>query len=71
VTEQRALRRAQALDHARGRSEVLGPLAGVPFAVKNLYDVAGLPTWAGSKIEHDGQPASRDAALAERLEPFR
>jgi 1-carboxybiuret hydrolase len=47
---------------------VLGPLAGVPFAVKNLDDVAGLPTWAGSKIDRVGQPASRDAALIERLE---
>ena len=36
----------------RGRSS--GPLAGVPFAVKNLFDVAGaLPTLAGSKINRD------------------
>ena len=46
----------------------LGPLAGVPFAVKNLFDVAGLPTLAGSKINRDLPPASRDAALIERLE---
>ena len=32
------------------------PLAGVPFAVKNLFDVAGLPTLAGSKIERDAAP---------------
>ena len=31
----------------------LGPLAGVPFAVKNLFDIAGLPTLAGSKINRD------------------
>ena len=38
----------------RGRAaEPLGPLAGVPFAVKNLFDVAGLPTLAGSKINRD------------------
>ena len=44
------------------------PLAGVPFAVKNLFDVAGLPTLAGSKINRDLPPATRDAALIERLE---
>ncbi len=43
-------------------------LAGVPFAVKNLFDVAGLPTLAGSKINRDLPPATRDAALIERLE---
>ncbi|MET0921567.1 MAG: AtzE family amidohydrolase, partial [Xanthobacteraceae bacterium] len=46
----------------------LGPLAGVPFAVKNLFDIAGLPTLAGSKINRDAAPANRDATLIERLE---
>ncbi len=68
VTEQRALLRAQALDDARAKGERGGPLAGVPFAVKNLFDVAGLPTIAGSKINRDAPPATRDAALIERLE---
>jgi Asp-tRNA(Asn)/Glu-tRNA(Gln) amidotransferase A subunit family amidase len=48
VTERRALGRAQTLDDARARGERLPPLAGVPFAVKNLFDVVGLPTRAGS-----------------------
>ena len=68
VTEQRALLRAEALDATRARGEPLGPLAGVPFAVKNLFDVAGLPTLAGSKINRDLPPATRDAVLIERLE---
>src|ERR1700733_6557132 len=68
VIERRALARALALDDARARGERLPPLAGVPFAVKNLFDVAGLPTLAGSKINRDHPPASRDAALIERLE---
>ncbi len=68
VTEQRALLRAEAIDDARERGEAVGPLAGVPFAVKNLFDVAGLPTLAGSKINRDNPPAARDAALIERLE---
>ena len=40
----------------------------MPFAVKNLFDVAGLPTVAGSKINRARPPAKQDAALIERLE---
>jgi aspartyl-tRNA(Asn)/glutamyl-tRNA(Gln) amidotransferase subunit A len=68
VTERRALAKARALDEKRAKGERLGPLAGVPFAVKNLYDVAGIPTVAGSKINRDDPPAKRDATLIERLE---
>src|ERR1700722_20412841 len=68
VTERRALARAQALDRARAKGEKLPALAGVPFAVKNLFDVGGLSTLAGSKINRDLPPAERDAALIERLE---
>jgi 1-carboxybiuret hydrolase len=68
VTEQRALDRAQAIDEARAAGKRLGPLAGVPFAVKNLFDIAELPTLAGSKINREREPALRDAALIERLE---
>jgi AtzE family amidohydrolase len=68
VTEERALARARALDEARARRAALPPLAGVPFAVKNLFDVAGLTTLAGSKINRDAPPAKRDATLIKRLE---
>jgi 1-carboxybiuret hydrolase len=68
LTEERAFLRARALDEARARHEPAPPLAGVPFAVKNLFDVAGLPTLAGSKINRDLPPARRDATLIERLE---
>jgi 1-carboxybiuret hydrolase len=68
VTEDRALLRAQVIDRTRARGEPLGPLAGVPFAVKNLFDVAGLPTLAGSKINRDLPPSACDATLIERLE---
>jgi Asp-tRNA(Asn)/Glu-tRNA(Gln) amidotransferase A subunit family amidase len=44
VTAKRARRRAQALDEARAAGAPMGPLAGVPFAVKNLFHVEGLPT---------------------------
>jgi aspartyl-tRNA(Asn)/glutamyl-tRNA(Gln) amidotransferase subunit A len=66
--EQRALARAQALDAAFAAGKPPGALAGVPFAVKNLFDIEGLPTLAGSKINRDALPARRNAALIERLE---
>jgi aspartyl-tRNA(Asn)/glutamyl-tRNA(Gln) amidotransferase subunit A len=68
LTADRAYQIADALDARRARGEKLGPLAGVPFAVKNLIDVAGLPTRAGSKINRDLPPAQRDGALVRRLE---
>ena len=68
VTEERASARARALDQARARRETLPPLAGVPFAVKNLFDVAGLATLAGAKINRDAPPANADATVIRRLE---
>ncbi|HLK83894.1 MAG TPA: AtzE family amidohydrolase [Xanthobacteraceae bacterium] len=68
VTAERARTRAAAIDARRAKGEPLGPLAGAPFAVKNLFDVAGLPTRAGSKINRDRPPALRDSPLIERLE---
>ncbi len=68
VTAARARATADALDARRAAGEALGPLAGVPFAVKNLFDIAGLSTRAGSKINRDLPPAPRDAALVEKLE---
>ena len=68
VTAERARQRAAALDADAKSGKAPGPLAGVPFAVKNLYDVAGLPTRAGSKINRAHPPATRDQPLIERLE---
>lgn len=56
--------RADALDREAPR----GPLHGVPFAVKNLFDVEGLTTLAGSIIERDRPPAGRSAFAVRRLE---
>ncbi|MFN8898066.1 MAG: amidase family protein, partial [Pseudomonadota bacterium] len=64
VLAERALARAEVVD-AR---DMGGPLAGLPFAVKNMFDLAGLPTLAGSRIERDAAPAARDAMLVRRLE---
>ena len=68
VLADRARRKAEAVDRAARNGETLGPLAGVPFAVKNLFDLQGIPTRAGSKINRDHAPAFRDATLVERLE---
>ena len=65
VTAERALAKADAIDAARARGETLGPLAGAPFAVKNLFDVEGLPTRAGSKINRE-RAARRDGRDARR-----
>jgi AtzE family amidohydrolase len=64
----RARERAAAIDAARKEGRALGALAGVPFAVKNLFDIAGLPTLAGSKINRGRAPAAHDATLIARLE---
>ncbi|MBB1160688.1 AtzE family amidohydrolase [Aquariibacter albus] len=66
VLAERALRRAERIDRHAHRSGL--SLAGVPFAAKNLFDIAGLPTLAGSRIEADSPPAARDALLIRRLE---
>src|SRR5262245_33039588 len=68
VTRERALAKARAIDAARVQGAPLGPLAGVPFAVKNLFDIAGLPTLAGSKINRERAPATGDATLIATLE---
>src|SRR5438552_13659205 len=52
----------------RSADRVLGALSGVPFTVKNLFDVDGLVTLAGSKINRDRPPAGGDATLIRRLE---
>jgi AtzE family amidohydrolase len=61
--------RAQAaeIDRRIAAGEDPGPLAGVPFAVKNLFDVAGLTTVAGSKIHASNPPATRNATAVDRL----
>ena len=71
VTASRARQRAVQLDRqlagdAPGVAE--SPLLGVPFAVKNLFDIEGLSTLAGSAIEHERAPAAADALLVQRLE---
>jgi len=62
-----ARRDADAVDTRVARGEDPGLLAGVPFAVKNLFDVKGLTTLAGSRIHAERPPAARDAAAVAAL----
>src|SRR4051812_8345124 len=68
VLAERAGARARAIDAALAAGKSPGPLAGVPFAVKNLFDVQGLATRAGSKINRELPPSPQDSPLIERLE---
>ena len=68
VMADRARLRARAIDAARASGKPVGPLAAVPFAVKNLFDIKDLATRAGSRINRDRVPSGRDASLIERLE---
>lgn len=67
VTRERALTEAKAIDAARAAGHELPPLAGVPYAVKNLFDIEGLTTVAGSKINRDLAAAKEDSALVTRM----
>jgi amidase/aspartyl-tRNA(Asn)/glutamyl-tRNA(Gln) amidotransferase subunit A len=64
---ERATREARAIDARRARGEVLPPLAGLPYAVKNLFDVEGMTTRAGSKVRNGEPPAREDAELVRRM----
>jgi AtzE family amidohydrolase len=67
VLAESALREAEAVDADIAADKVVGPLAGVPFAVKNLFDVAGLTTLAGSRINAERPRAVTDATVVARL----
>lgn len=62
-----ARREAQAVDAAVARGEPAGPLAGVPVLVKDLEDVAGMPTTQGSLLFADAPPATEDSLIPARL----
>ncbi|WP_414552698.1 AtzE family amidohydrolase [Anabaena sp. CCY 0017] len=67
ITAETALIDAAKIDQEIAQGKNPGALAGVPFAVKNLYDIAGLTTLAGSKINAENPPASQDATAVAKL----
>ena len=66
-TFERAEREAAAIDALYAEGKALPPLAGVPYAVKNLFDVEGLVTLAGAKINAGNAPAAADAKIVARM----
>lgn len=67
LLESSALAAAATLDRKLAAGETVGPLAGVPFAVKNLFDIAGTVTLAGSKINQSQPASTQDATAVARL----
>lgn len=67
VTVTEALTTAKRIDNEIAIGKDPGMLAGVPFAVKNLYDIAGLTTLAGAKINAENPPAMQDATAIAKL----
>lgn len=67
VIAETALAEAEKIDRAIAEGKDPGILAGVPFAVKDLFDIAGITTLAGAKINAENPPATRDATAVARL----
>lgn len=66
VAREAALARARALDERRARGETLGPLAGVPIAIKDALTTVDAPTTCASRILEGWRPVF-DACVVERL----
>jgi len=58
---------ADAIDKLRAAGAELSPLAGIPVSVKDLFDVRGQVTRAGSAVLCDAAPAEQDATVVQRL----
>ncbi|MEA5567446.1 MULTISPECIES: AtzE family amidohydrolase [unclassified Anabaena] len=67
ITTETALADAARIDQEIAQGNYPGLLAGVPFAVKNLFDIAGLTTLAGAKINAENPPATQDATAVAKL----
>ena len=67
VLAHEARAQADAIDALLAAGGDPGPLAGVPFAVKNLLDIAGVTTTAGSMIHAERPPAIADATVVSKL----
>ena len=67
VNAETARKQANRVDKLRAAGAALPPFAGVTLSVKDLFDIAGEVTTAGSRVLADAQPAARDATVLARL----
>lgn len=67
VTQARMLQEAARVDQLRAQGQPLPPLAGVPYAVKNLFDIDGVTTLAGAALFSQQPPAAKDAFAVSQL----
>lgn len=67
VTQARMLQEAARIDQLRAQGQPLPPLAGVPYAVKNLFDIDGVTTLAGAALFSQQPPAAKDAFAVSQL----
>ncbi|MCK9913473.1 amidase [Microbacteriaceae bacterium K1510] len=58
---------ADAMDRLRAAGAPLSPYAGIPVSIKDLFDIAGQVTRAGSVVLNEAAPASADAVAVARL----
>jgi len=65
--QEQAIQQAVAIDQMRKAGVTLPPFAGVPVSVKDLFDIAGSVTTAGSVVLKDAAPAQTDALAVQRL----
>jgi aspartyl-tRNA(Asn)/glutamyl-tRNA(Gln) amidotransferase subunit A len=64
---QPAIAEAEAIDRRRQAGIWTGPLGGIPISVKDLFDIRGIATTAGSVVLADAAPAAADAVVVARL----
>jgi len=67
VYDEAARLAADTADRMESLKIELPPLAGLPISIKDLFDVKGEPTLAGSRVLSDAEPASQDAEIVRRL----
>lgn len=67
VAREAALAQADAMDALRRAGRAPGPFAGIPFSAKDLCDIAGQPTPAGSVVLADAPPAAENAPVIARM----
>src|SRR6266705_2077268 len=67
VDREAAVAAADAMDHLRKANAAPSPFAGIPVSIKDLFDIRGQVTRAGSRALEDSAPAEADAPVVARL----